>query len=201
MEYGIQEKEKPAEFKRTFRGVFAGLMAMNLSLILAPFLENLVIRPTMLIERSPTNIFFMTFIFTLVLTIGPSAGLFAGAWFLNDSGISYTNIKKAKEKNAIIEIRGVGNWYTYALKGYAGVGVIISYISILLTFLASNDELIDIIFDGVLTFLLPFLLAASIMPNLLILDYLKDHRVQYIRKIAEKLGIRNTIDLEVKLQN
>jgi hypothetical protein len=200
MNYGIQEKKESKKFRKAYRGVFAGLMAMNLSLLLAPFLTKYVIKATILSERSDTNLFFMSFIFGLLLTLGPSVGLFASAWFLNDSGISYTNIEQANEKNDIIEIRAVGNWYTYALKGYAGVGVIISYISILLRFLASNDELFNMIFNGILTFSLPFLLAASIMPSLLILEYLKEHRKKYVRSLAKKLGIINNLEVNIVVQ-
>jgi len=37
------------------------------------------------------------------------------------------------------------------------------------------------------------------MPSLFILDYLKDHRIEYIKKWAEKLGITKPLNVEITL--
>jgi hypothetical protein len=199
MQYGIQKREESNQFKKSFRGLFPGLMAMNLSLFLVPFLKDIIIRDTILSVRSEGNITFLSFIFILLITIGPSTGIFAATWFLNDAGICYTNIEKVKKENTLIEVRGVGKWYMYALKGYAGVGVIISFISILLDFLNRTDELFVIVSDAIFSVLTPFILMVAIMPSLLILDYLKDHRVEYIRRWGEKLGIKKVLNVEISI--
>jgi hypothetical protein len=199
MQYGIQDKEETNQFKKTFRGVFPGLMAMNLSLFLVPLLKGIVIRSPLFSIRSEENITFLSFIFILLITIGPATGLFAATWFLNDAGISYTNLRKAKKRDALIEVRGVGKWYMYAMKGYAGVGVIISFIAILLDFLNRSDELIFILSDAIFSFLIPFILMTAIMPSLLLLDYLKEHRIAFIRKWAEKLEINEPLSVEISV--
>ena len=197
MQYGIQERKETNKFKKSFRGLFPGLMAMNLSLFLVPFLKDIIIRDSVLSIRSEGNIIFMSFLFLLLFTIGPATGVFSATWFLNDAGISYTNLEKAKKGNKIIEIRGVGKWYMYAMKGYAGVGVIISFISILFDFLSRSDELIVIASDGIFSLLTPFLLMTAIMPSLLILDYLKEHRISYVKQWAEKFGINKPLSMEI----
>ncbi|TXT60903.1 MAG: membrane protein of unknown function [Promethearchaeota archaeon] len=197
MNYGIQKAPEEERFKKAFRGFFPALMSINLSLLLVEFFVSIVINEGL--PRSDEIKNFMTFIFLLLLTIGPATGLFSASWFLDDAGISFTNNEKVSDLRDVVEVRGIGKWYIYALKGYAGIGVIFSYFIILMQFLSRHDEITEILFNSILTFLLPFLLSAAIMPTLLLFERLKEHRVKYIRSIANKLGIKKVMELEVKL--
>jgi len=197
MSYGIQKAPEQERFKKAFRGFFPALMTINLSLLLVEFFVDIVISEGL--PRSDEVKNFMTFIFLLILTIGPATGIFSAAWFLDDAGISFTNKEKVSGLRDVTEVRGIGKWYMYALKGYAGIGVIFSYFLILMQFLTRLEDVTEIIFDSVLTFLLPFLITAAIMPALLLFEHIKEHRVNYIRNIANKLGINKIMELEVKL--
>lgn len=52
--------------------------------------------------------------------------MFAGAWTLYEAGIGYSNKEKVKDKGVFIETRSVGGWYLQFLKGYAGIGVLLT---------------------------------------------------------------------------
>ena len=69
----------------------------------------------------------VTLLALLALMTGISMGIFSSVWFLLDAGIVYTNKEKVKDLAQPTEVRSVGGWYNYLLKGYAGISVILSF--------------------------------------------------------------------------
>ncbi|GAH33908.1 unnamed protein product, partial [marine sediment metagenome] len=93
-------------------------MAINLSLLLT---TRWVI--SLSVGSDPDSFLddLTTFLALLMLTIGIASLVFSSTWFLKDSGILYSNLKRAEDSNKPAEIRSVGRWYGQFLKGYAGV--------------------------------------------------------------------------------
>ncbi|MHA2290447.1 MAG: hypothetical protein ACXABG_16800 [Promethearchaeota archaeon] len=194
VEYGIYEKEFKG-FKFLNDGIFTSLMTINLSLLFTiPAIISLSIGLDPFSFIDDLN----TFLVLLMFTAGISSILFSTTWFLMDSGILYSNLKKADETPRPVEIRSVGRWYGQLLKGYAGVSVVLSYIGFMELFIPQLAIDLSVpLFILLLTVFVPF----PLIPMLIISDRLKDHRVKFIRKKAKKLGITSRAELNFELKN
>lgn len=196
MIYGIEERPQSDEFRTKFRGFFPGLMAINIGLVMAPFLMDIVLNSDILLTRSAASNLFMTVVGLLMFTLGPSVGLFAGAWFLKDTGIVCCNNEKVKDTEELIEVKSVGGWFLRIFEGYAGIGVLFSYAVIMINFLGILGlELVDYL-SIVLAVLAPVLIVMGLIPTQIILDMLKKHRKRYILKMAESMGIKEIVKLD-----
>jgi hypothetical protein len=194
MVYGIQESSKPEMFKKAYiKSVFPALLALNFSLMLS---DNVALQSLLVQAESvgPNNsmlpIMLISALFPLMGAIG--MGLFSPVWFLQEGGIIYTNKEKAKGTSDPIEIRSVGGWYLYILKGYAGIGVMVSFytfISEMMNTGATDNLLFLIIWP-----FMPFFLAFLYMPGIIALDMTYEKRKQFVIKTAEKYGITQKVE-------
>lgn len=200
VEYGIYNKDFEG-FKFFSEGLFSALMAINLSLLLTtPMIISLSIGfdPNSFIDD------LTTFLALLMLTIGIASSIFSSTWFLMDSGILYSNLKRLKDTNKPAEIRSIGRWYGQFLKGYAGVSVILSYIEFLNLFVPQLAKDLSLtIFIMLLIVFIPFplVMIIPVIPAFIISDRLKGHRIRYIRKKASKLGITSKAEVNFELKN
>jgi hypothetical protein len=196
MIYGVQEVPQSEEFKKTFLALFPALMAINFSLMIA---FNRDIAATIVGDIEGFALFLVAFILIIIVTLAISMALFAPAWFLSDAGIMFSNKKKVESgKEQPVEGRSVGSWYIYLLKGYAGISVIFAYYQFITQFLSSiaeegGDFTIPLIINVILLFPLMIFLAIASIPALILLDITKNHRVNYVRKWAEKMGIIDNV--------
>jgi hypothetical protein len=148
-------------------------------------------------------------IIMFILTIGLATMLFSSVWFLRDSGIIYSNKKKLENSNEVVVFRSIGDWYQTILRSYAGIAALITYISVVYDFITrfiSNYGAPNNIFNIPFLILwlgLPLHLSISLIPTLIINDLLKKRRINYIRKISNKMGIEDTaiISFEFKKRN
>ena len=124
-----------------------------------------------------------------------SMALFSPIWSLFDSGIVYTNQEKVKNKKEPFEVRSVGSWYMYLMKGYAGVAVIFSYYSF---FIAMLEAGVFMFVEIILIPLMPIILTIAALPAIIILDLTTEHRTRYILKCAKKFGIIKNIEVNFK---
>lgn len=198
MAYGVSAPALPVNEKFRFlgRGFFLGLVAISFALILTPFLSHLVLYEYVWGWGS-AEVSFFTFIVSLVLTAGLAAVLFTGVWFLNDAGLSYSNQAKVLESGGLIEIRGVGGWFEQLLRGYAGISVIFSYLIIITGFWNSVQGVSDplsIVLLAAIVFPIPVYMALAVLPTLVVLDLLQDHRTAFMLNVAKKLGITGEIE-------
>lgn len=191
MIYGIQDKPKPDKFKKVFlMAIFPALMAVNLALMFAfdPGVQKMAI-----VDPSGEESEMVTFAALLALMTGISMGIFSPVWFLLDAGIVFTNKEKVKYTAHPTEVRSVGGWYIYLLKGYAGISVILSYYTFFMYLwqrrgLRTDVEGMNIMF--LITWpIMPILIAIFIIPAFIVLDITREHRKKYILKWAEKFGI------------
>ena len=205
MIYGIQEVPKSKEFKKSFRGLFPALMAINFSLMLSSndeLIESVVITfnlPSVMVVLLALLIF-------SIPTIGIAMALFAPVWSLLDAGIMYSNKEKIEKKNKeeALEGRTLGGWYMHVLKGYSGISTIVSYYFLILIFfrwigrageIVSIDRWIQIIISSFVFFPLMFLIAIAAIPTVILLDITKKYRIRYVKKWANRFGIKTNVKI------
>jgi len=200
VEYGIYEKDFK-EFKFLSEGIFSALMTINLSLLLTtPVIISLSVGsdPSSFIDD------LSTFLALLMFTIGLASILFSATWFLMDSGVLYSNFKKAGDTPKPVEIRSVGRWYGQFLKGYAGVSVVLSYLEFMELFIPqlANDLSIPLFVMLLIVFIpFPLIVVLPIVPALIISDRLKQHRIRFIREKARKMGITSKAEVNFELKS
>ncbi|MBY9013274.1 MAG: hypothetical protein KGD70_12950 [Candidatus Lokiarchaeota archaeon] len=95
------------------------------------------------------------------------------------------------------------------MKGYAGIGVILTYFFVIYDFIIVFITYIG--YPGILLnipslFLwlgLPFYLVLSMIPAVILHDILKKRRLSYVRKIAQRIGIQDIaiVSFELKKQD
>ncbi|MBD3407749.1 MAG: hypothetical protein GF411_16645 [Candidatus Lokiarchaeota archaeon] len=200
-EFGIVDKPVPEKFRPLSMVLFPALMAMNFSLL---FSTNSTVIQVVVhwdyinsLGGYSNEVFailsVITFISLLILTSGAAVGLFAPAWTLQDAGIVYAN--KDRDSTHNIEVRSVGSWYQWVLKGYSGISVILAFIVFLtaIYFNAPQGSLIDV-YRTVLP--MPLLLMLMTLPTVIILDKIRSHRIRFILRVARKLGIQDRVSVK-----
>ena len=198
LRYGIQERPSPTKFNKFFRGFFPSLMAINFGLILSSnsFLRTLIFSQNQLESNTESSLIILFVLFLLGWTLGAAFALFSSVWFLKEAGIVYDNKKKVNDSDYPIEVHSVGGWYSYFLKGYAGISVILTLYQITSQEILRAGETGNILLIFTLVFF-PLLIMILVLPSVVFFDCLKGHRNKYIRKFAGKIGILNYIELEI----
>ena len=211
MYYGFQN-EKVGKSKLLSRVFFPVLMAINLSSIfLSPttirfILEGDLINTIDVVSKIPVLTRFLAEIILLTITFGVAAFLFSAVWYLKDSGITYSNKQKLINSDEPFVLKTIGDWFQTILRSYAGIGAIITYVLVIYNFLADfSNNLADKsnivnILSLILWLGLPFYLAISLIPALIINDLIKKSRVKYIRKIGKKLGIQDSVEVSFEFK-
>ncbi|MFW9771139.1 MAG: hypothetical protein ACFFEO_03090 [Candidatus Thorarchaeota archaeon] len=199
MEYGIYDRPEFPKFKYFSSGLFSALMAINFSLFLLT--PEIVTFSRGNIPTSQAD-YATTFVVLLVITFFLATILFATTWFLSDSGILYSNKNALDKTPNPPEVRSIGRWYGQFLKGYAGVSVVFSYFEFITIFLvetASLTSLFSILLAIFIPF--PFFMVLPFIPTLIVSDLLKNHRTEYIRRYASKLGIIKSVEITFELRD
>lgn len=204
MHYGIQIEPRIEKIKLFSKSFFPTLMAINLSSILfTPTIIQFILTADVTnifenVSRIPMLTRFFADIILLTMTLGLATMFFSSVWFLKDSGIIYSNKKKVENSTEPILLRSIGDWYQTILRSYAGIGAIITYILVLYDFITRYIENLGApgnIFNIpslILWLGMPLYLTISLVPTLIISDLIKGNRIKYIRKISNKVGIKDT---------
>ena len=199
--YGIEECEQPKSFKGGFsKSIFPALMAFNIAILLSDetVIHDIIFTPTFLLGVPPVvlQILTITIFLPLVSAIGIAA--FSATFFLIDSGIKYSNKeqKKVTSGSYPIEVRSIGTYYLYFLKGYAGISVVIGIIQLITEYLASIQDVSSIIYliNLILWPLMPLIIALFMVPAVIIQDATFNGRNKFVRKWAGKMGISGKLD-------
>jgi hypothetical protein len=203
MTYGLQEKPNNTTFHKTLQGFFPTLIALNFALMLAPLplVYQAIIAP--IYWGAPGENTFAALLTLLMAFIGISAFIFSPIWFLLDGGIIYTNKEKVKYKDKPFEVKSVGGWYLFIMKGYAGISVIIEYSIFFGIFLRQMFTLMphDVIITLIVLIPFPITLTFVFIPAIIILDLFKENRKKYIRKCAKKFGISDILEVTIEKVN
>ena len=210
--YGIQSESNNKKVRLLRSSTYAVLMAINLSFyfltpeIISVILDANVISDLTVALKIPVFLRLLGQTILLIFTFGASTLLFSPVWLLKDSGIIFTTKEKVENSNESILIKSIGEWFQTLLKGYAGIGVILTYTLVILesvTLYISNigqpGNILNV--PSLILWLgLPFYLIFSTIPAVIVHDLIKKRRVNYIRKIAEKIGIRDTAIISFELK-
>lgn len=190
MIYGIQDKKKSEVFKGVFyKALFPALLAVNLTLMISssPAVQALSISSIgseILINQM------LTISALLPLLSGIALGIFSPIWFLEDAGIVYTNKEKVKDKSTPTELRSVGGWYMYLIKGYAGISVFINFYLFFVDLAAIMGEGGPMMFMFFIFWpIMPLLIALMMGIGIVALDITFEKRREFMRKVAKKMGI------------
>ena len=194
--YGINDRERPKQFKGAFlSSLFPALMSMNIAILLSdePTIHEFIFSGTFISNASPVVLQILTLLILLPLVSAIGIGVFSAVYFIIDSGIEYTNkLQKKVRRGAFpIEVRSMGGYYLYFLKGYAGISVIISIIGLISQYLTSIQEFGAIIYlvNLILWPVMPLVIALFMVPAVILQDYTYARRNRFVRKWAEKFGI------------
>jgi hypothetical protein len=204
--YGIQERSQPHVFKKILRGYYPALLTVNINSIIlfsAPWIYDLILNKELLESESKaySTIYVPGFLVLLMFTLGLGMLVFSFTWFLTDAGIVYSNEERVAGTGQPVEGRTVGGRYTDFLRGYAGIGVIFSYIQFLSVYISEQTlppNLVDIIVFLMFFLGLPVFLLIAVIPSLIFLDITREHRICYVRNIAEKMRITDFVKFSVE---
>ncbi|UCC21259.1 MAG: hypothetical protein JSV62_08275 [Promethearchaeota archaeon] len=214
MYYGIQVRQRSEKISLFSQSFFPILMAINLSsLLFTPTVIEFILSTDVTnifedVSRIPMLTRFFADAILLIVTFGLATMFFSSIWFLNDSGIIYSNKQKIENSSEPIILRSIGEWFQIILRSYAGIGAIITYILVVYDFITrfvANLGLPGNTFNIptlILWLGMPIYLTISLIPTVIINDIMKSKRISYIKKISRKLGIKDTaiISFEFKRQ-
>jgi hypothetical protein len=204
MHYGIQIEQRSERIKLFPLSFFPILMAINLaSMLFTPTIVNVILTSDVTnvfdgVSKIPMLTRFFAEAILLTLTFGLATILFSSVWFLKDSGIIYSNKQKIENSTEPILLRSIGDWYQTILRSYAGIGAIITYILVVYDFTTRYIGNLDApgnvfnIPSLILWLGMPLYLSISLIPTLIINDLLKRKRINYIKRISKKIGIKDT---------
>lgn len=204
--YGIQDRPQPQAFKKMMRGYYPALLAINVNSIIlfsAPWILGRILNEEWWELGGPvySTIFVPGFLVLLMFTIGLGTLVFSPTWFLTDAGIVYSNKEKVAGTDQPVEGRTVGGRFTDFLRGYAGIGVVFSYIQFLSVYVSEqtiSPNPIDLVTFLMFFLGLPIFLLIAVIPSLIILDIMKEHRVRFVRNFAEKTGITDFVEFSLE---
>ena len=201
--YGILHEKKQEKPRMISKGFFPMLMSINLaSLLLTPTFIQLILSAEIIfrlesVSNLPMLTQFLAESVALMITFGLTTTFFSSVWFLKDAGIIYSNKEKIESSEEFVEVKSIGEWFNTFLKSYAGISALLTYLIVIYNFFSNfltNTGVLNILNIPILILWigLPFYLAISLIPTLILNDLLETKRVNYIKKIAEKLDIKNT---------
>lgn len=201
--YGIQERPQPQTFKKMSRGYYPALFSVNLNSIIlfsAPWILDLLLNTEMIALGGPTysTLYVPGFLVLVMFTIGLGTLIFSPIWFLTDAGIVYSNQVRVSGTDEPVEGRTVGGRFTDFLRGFAGFGVVFSYIQFLLVYISEQiipSNPMDIIVFALFFFGLPIFLIISVFPSLIILNVMKERRIRFVRDVAKRMGILDFVKI------
>jgi len=201
--YGILHEKKQEKPRMISKGIFPMLMSINLaSLLLTPTFIQLILSAEIIfrlesVSNLPMLTQFLAESVALMITFGLTTTFFSSVWFLKDAGIIYSNKEKIESSEEFVEVKSIGEWFNTFLKSYAGISALLTYLIVIYNFFSNfltNTGVLNILNIPILILWigLPFYLAISLIPTIILNDLLETKRVNYIKKIAEKLDIKNT---------
>ena len=202
--YGILQIKNKQNLRILPKGFFPVLMSINLaSLLLTPTFIELILSAEIVfraeeISKLPMLTQILAESVALMITFGLTTTFFSSVWFLRDAGIIYSTKKKIENSEEFVEVKSIGDWFNTFLKSYAGIGALITYVIVVYNFISNfltdKGAITNILNVPILILWIgmPFYLAISLIPTLIINDLLEIKRVNYIKRIAEKLDIKDT---------
>ena len=128
--YGIHYQPTKDKIKLFSKAIFPAFMAINLStLFLTPEIVNFLLDTALVtnvesLMKIGVLIRLLSESVLLMITFGLALGLFSIVWFLEDSGIIYSNKKSinsldAERTEEYFTLKSMGDWFQTIFKSYA----------------------------------------------------------------------------------
>ncbi|TFF99953.1 MAG: hypothetical protein EU541_03600 [Promethearchaeota archaeon] len=208
--YGIQKKPEVKDISILSKSFFPVMLAINIAstIIISSegIINDLILSPALNGFKSTTSGLALRKALTLLLlfptAFAISMFVFSSVWFLKNSGIVYSNKKKVENLSEPWVIRSVGGWYHTILKGYGGVGVIITFTSFLFSSIASiigSFGDITLWLTVILWFTGIFLLILATIPSLILNELLRKKSASYVMRYAHKMKINQFVNMDFSL--
>lgn len=217
--YGfIQHTIDPSLGRWLRRGILPTLFTVYVSITIANIMVNTLGIDFLTTIFASTIDPFVEDVITLQIMLWGFTGIAASfvcytlvvpTWFLDDAGLLTSNVRIDNpldaKPNHLPNISGVGFWLARLLKGYAGIAVILLYItmlteSIILSWeyflLFGFVELPYLIVNLLMFPLYPFIILFLSLPLMMLLDHFDKPRQQYVKRIGRWLGIEEHFDTE-----
>ena len=198
----IEISKKTMKF-RTW--LFPILMAVNLSLVMqTPEVLDLIIDLGISFSEGDTSVLYsMTcFVVPLLFTTGIGTLFFSSSWAVAAAKIYYSKTTDPSDLLHEKEIRTVGGWYLTILKGYAGIGILISYYTFISNFLVPIMNSMAFNFIIIANLLLwptfPFVIALSLIPSYLFFTSRVNRVVDSLQQYVKEKGIQKLEEITFK---
>jgi len=191
LDYSIQEIPNPNYETTIMSALFPTLLGISVGISICKnsTVQNLILTDYARTAPEMFSADLMTSIGVLPITIFLGFLIFVPIWVILKSGIVFSNRPKKENKGLPVETMSVGTWFVYLLKGYAGLGALMGFISF------TSDALADASSDALslaLFFIMPFFVFAFTMPALLLYEQIQKGRVKSLLKTARKLKISDS---------
>lgn len=191
--FAIQERSPPENGYGMLMGLFPVLMATNftLSLLFDPIIMSFPLFQDYYLDVS--SIILLFFILGSFLQ-APAFALFTAAWIIKDSGIVSTDKKNVEQMQGPVGLESIGGWFLAFLKGYAGIGVIISLYQFNFEFGFTVHWSAVFILS-----ILPILISLWVIPVIIIVSATYEKRRSFILNFAKRFGIKNEFESSITI--
>jgi len=205
--YAIQEKPEVRSINIFYKSFFPILLSINITfMMLSPEVMQVILSSEFLSIITSLSIESIQKIVSLFILLPISFTitmfLFSSIWFLKNSGILYSNEKKVESISEPFVIRSVGGWFHTLLKGYAGIGVLITYFLVIIDLIRSFLITINTIFlviSLLLWFLVLIMLLLATIPSLILNEIIRIKSGNYVRRFGERLGIKERVRVQFNM--
>ncbi|MFW9919490.1 MAG: hypothetical protein ACFFED_07810 [Candidatus Thorarchaeota archaeon] len=199
----IQTGNKFGARRMIQRSVIPALLALALGSVIQSYLANSLINvPQQLIEDFPDQILpFWNPLFSIVvglIAVPIVMIIYIPTWILNDAGITFHLKENQLDVRRCPESIGVGRWWSNLLGGFTILVVpVYSFVQyFVVPFVVSGNIVLESILRGFfLTFAVPMLGIAFMLPIVIFNEMALGLSRRWIRRVARALGAR-----EMKLQ-
>jgi len=210
LSYGIQKKAKVSDISIFSKSFFPVMLAINIAstMIISSegFLSDILLSSALDGFKFTSSGLALRRALTLLLTFPTAFAIsmffFSSVWFLKNAGIVYSNREKVESVSEPWVIRSVGGYYHTILKGYGGVGVVITFTSFLVSSIASIiGSMGDVILwlTLILWFTGLFLLVLATIPSLILNGALREKSASYVMRYAHKMEINQIVEMDFSL--
>ena len=194
--YTIERKKTPELYKNPSRVIYISLMALSLSLLISTneiiynVVSNIIATIIPGADLTPLSLKINVLMFAISFSSGIAMFLFTPGWLLHNSGLIHSNKEKDKDKKVRTEVKSVGEWFLSYFKGFAGIAGLISLFNFGAELYSADPSTV---LRNALSFLIfPILVMIYTFPAIAILDKMVDKNEDYILKLCEKKGIKET---------
>lgn len=206
--YAIQEKQEVRSINIFYKSFFPILLSINITfMMLSPEVMQVILSSEFLSITTSLSIESIQKILSLFILLPISFTitmfLFSSIWFLKNSGILYSNEKKVESISEPFVIRSVGGWFHTLLKGYAGIGVLITYFLVIIDLIRSFLITINTIFLAIsliLWFLVLIMLLLATIPSLILNEIIRIKSGNYVRRFGERIGIKEKVRVQFNME-